>query len=221
MVQLIHTYNNLPRRSNKYSPTGLWIKPKSNHSQLINDYPYERPMYILDIWLQDGFRITSFNPRTGQGIYSGVSSLPISTVGLICNLNTNHKGPQFHCCYHDYFETGIYKEGTEQPRCDDIFLDSLSSSNTSDLEFKREHPDQFKFDWESAKDEKDSIYQRGTKTKEANLPQRSLKWILLHRGCQSENLKHHQTLEKVPNPLVNSTSARSYRWSEPLFKLFW
>ena len=80
--------------------------------------------------------------------------------------------PQFHCICDDHFETVTCQEGTVPPRWDDICLDSFASSNTRDLEFNENDPDQFEFDWDTNADEQDSPPQREPVTTAEIPPQR-------------------------------------------------
>ena len=62
-------------------------------------------MYVLHPQLQDGGKISKWDPRSRQGQYMGKSPLHASTMGLIRNLQTHNISLQFHVFYEDAFET--------------------------------------------------------------------------------------------------------------------
>ena len=65
----------------------------------------------------------------------GVSLLLASTVGLICNLNTNHMSPQFHVIYDSLFQTVHSAEGKPPTEWPDILVFDCFCSDFDDSYF--------------------------------------------------------------------------------------
>ena len=60
---------------------------------------------MLDPRNQDGKKMPEWEPKSRRGQYVGASSLQVSYVGIVCNLNTKNLIPQLHVVYDNFFET--------------------------------------------------------------------------------------------------------------------
>jgi len=63
------------------------------------------PVYVLDPKLQDGSKIPKWSLHARLGQFLGFSKSHSSSVGLICNLRTNHVLAQFHVVYDQLYST--------------------------------------------------------------------------------------------------------------------
>ncbi len=62
-------------------------------------------MYVLDVLLQDGKKISKWNPWACLGLFLAFSDLHSSLVPLVLNVDTGHISPQFHVIFDNKFET--------------------------------------------------------------------------------------------------------------------
>ena len=108
----VYLHNHTPRQDTGLCPEELWTRSTSSHSALTHARVWGCPAYVLDPRLQDGKKITKWEPRSRRGQYVGASPLHASSVGVIWNLRTNNLSPQFHVVYDDFFETVHSKEDT-------------------------------------------------------------------------------------------------------------
>jgi hypothetical protein len=117
------------------TPHELWSHSKSSFSATVNAHPWGCPVYMLQPRLQDGGKVPKWEPQSCQRKYMGASPLHASTMGLICNLQTNHISPQFHVIYDDLFET-VHTSALETPASwPDLFTFNCFKSDYDDEDF--------------------------------------------------------------------------------------
>ena len=115
----------------------------------MNAHPWGVLVYVLDPTLQDGFKISKFNPRARKGIYLGPSALHASSVGMILNPKTNGISPQLHCICDDHFETVSFSPETPQKKMNELWDEmAFEGYERIEMELDPDDPNRFENDWD-------------------------------------------------------------------------
>ena len=125
MNYAVHLHNHTPRQKDLRTPASLWTRTPDDLSALKHAHPWGCPVYVLDPRLQDGHKLSRWNPCACQGTFVGITDIHASSVGLIRNPTTNRLSPQFHCIYDDYFETVTFNDRMPPPNWEELTLESL------------------------------------------------------------------------------------------------
>ena len=136
----VYIHNHTPKQHNGLSLMEHWTKCISTHSQFINAHPWGVLLYILNTRLQNGFKISRFDPKAYQGIFTGNSPIHASTVGMILNPRTYRLSPQYHIIYDDYFETVPHDTENPPPNWKEFCIDNFQKI---DIALDNENNDYF------------------------------------------------------------------------------
>ncbi len=98
-------FNRLPNMESGIAPNEIWSGVHSPSSKLSRTHVFGCPVYVLDASLQDGKKISKWNPCARLGLFLGFSDLHSSQVPLVLNIATGHISPQFHVIFDNKFET--------------------------------------------------------------------------------------------------------------------
>jgi hypothetical protein len=103
----VYLWNHLPRKDSLIAPVELFTGSTfDNFAHIAKARVWGCPVYVLDPNLQDGNKISKWNPRSRRGMFVGISHAHSSTVGRLMNLRTGNVSPQYHIIYDDLFTTG-------------------------------------------------------------------------------------------------------------------
>jgi hypothetical protein len=104
LVNVMNSYNDVSRIGAEKSRIELFsgtdVRPSLRHH-----HHFGVPVYILDSSIQSGKKIPKWMPRARVGIYVGKWLRHARSVSLVLNPRTGLVSPQYHCKYHDTFET--------------------------------------------------------------------------------------------------------------------
>ncbi len=86
-------------------PNELWSRVQHVDNKLCRAHVFGCPAYVLDVLLQDGKKISKWNPQARLGLFLGFSDLHSPLMPLVLNVDTGHIFPQFHVIFDDKFKT--------------------------------------------------------------------------------------------------------------------
>jgi hypothetical protein len=87
------------------TPEEIFSKMPSSYIDITQFHPLGCPIYVLDAQLQNGNKISRWEPCSRVGMYLGHSPYHAQSVALILNLSTGHVLPQYYLVYDDQFTT--------------------------------------------------------------------------------------------------------------------
>jgi hypothetical protein len=110
----VWVFNRLPNSTSGILPTELWSRVRRVDNEISRAHVFGCPVYVLDASLQEGKKISKWNPRARLGLFLGFSDIHSSLVPLVLNVETGHISPQFHVIFDDKFET-VNSLAVDQP----------------------------------------------------------------------------------------------------------
>ena len=105
MQHAVYLWSHLPAHHGPcLSPIELFTQTHfSSYSFLACLHVWGGPVYVLDPKLQDGKKITKWDPCACCGQVLGISSKHSTPIGLILNLRTGYISTQYHVVFDDLF----------------------------------------------------------------------------------------------------------------------
>ncbi len=95
----------IPNHLSGLTPLELLTKTKTNHCDLLWTHVWGCTVYVLDLKLQDGQKISKWNCTSHLGQFLGFSDVHSSLVVHVWYLSTGYVLPQYHLVFDDLFET--------------------------------------------------------------------------------------------------------------------
>jgi hypothetical protein len=108
-----HIHNNTPR--NGICPADVFTGATVPRHRLLDYHVWGCPVYVLDPKMQAGKKLPRWEPRSGRGMFMGISSQHTNEVPQVLNLSTGSITTQYHVVFDDLFSTVASVERKNDP----------------------------------------------------------------------------------------------------------
>ena len=106
MSYSVWLWNHLPNQETGLSPNEMFYQTlEQNFNHLKLTHIWGCPTYVLEPTIQDGRKLSKWQPKSRQGAFLGFSDSHLTMIRLIKNLCTGSVSPQYHVVYNYLFTT--------------------------------------------------------------------------------------------------------------------
>jgi hypothetical protein len=95
----VWVFNRLPSLDSRIAPNELWSGVQAHGTDMTCAHVFGCPIYVLEGSLQDGKKITMWNPWAHLGLFLGFLNLHSLQVPFVLNVDTGHIPPQLHVIF--------------------------------------------------------------------------------------------------------------------------